>query len=106
MRDLARIQPLSPLALLGSGPRPGPAGPMRLAFADVAEREQPTLLRDCFARVGVHYEFSPLRDAPFQATSRSTRFRACRWHSVRCMRHATGERANSPPKAPTTSSSP
>jgi AraC-like DNA-binding protein len=39
---------------------------MRFAFADVAEREQPTLLRDCFARVGVHYEFSPLRDAPFQ----------------------------------------
>lgn len=66
MRDLARIQPLSPLALLGSGPRPRPAGPMRFAFADVAEREQPTLLRDCFARVGVHYEFSPLRDAPFQ----------------------------------------
>jgi AraC-like DNA-binding protein len=66
MRDLARIQPLSPLALLGSGPRPRPAGPVRFAFADVAEREQPTLLRDCFARVGVHYEFSPLRDAPFQ----------------------------------------
>jgi AraC-like DNA-binding protein len=65
MRDLTRIPTLSPHALLGSGPRPRPAGPMRFAFADVAERTRPTLLHDCFARVGVHYEFEPLRDAPF-----------------------------------------
>jgi len=65
MRDVHRIQPLSPLALLGSGPRPRPSGPVRFAFADAEERGRPTLLRDCFARVGVHYMFHPPRDASF-----------------------------------------
>jgi hypothetical protein len=62
MPDLKRIQVLSPHALLGSGPRRRPSGPMRFAFADVAERGRPTLLHDCFANVGVHYDFKPLRD--------------------------------------------
>jgi AraC-like DNA-binding protein len=65
MRDLHRIQPLSPVALLGAGPRPRPSGPVRFAFAGAPERGQPTLLRDCFARVGVHYDFRPVRDQPF-----------------------------------------
>ena len=65
MRDLHRIKPLSPLALLGSGPRPRPSGPVRFAFGDAPERGRPSLLRDCFARAGVHYDFRPPRDAPF-----------------------------------------
>jgi AraC-like DNA-binding protein len=65
MRDLTRIPILSPYALLGSGPRPRLTGPMRFAFADLDERGRSTLLHDCFARMGVHYEFKPLRDAPF-----------------------------------------
>jgi AraC-like DNA-binding protein len=65
MLDRSRIQVLSPSALLGSGPRRRPSGPVRFAFSDRAERGGPTLLHDCFARVGVHYDFKPLRDAPF-----------------------------------------
>jgi len=65
MRDLARIQKLSPLAMLGSAPLQRPKGPVRWAFDDMPERERPTLLRDCLARAGVHYEFRPVHDAPF-----------------------------------------
>jgi AraC-like DNA-binding protein len=65
MRDLTRIETVSPLALLGSAPPPRPKGPVRFCFDDMPERERPTLLRECFARVGVHYEFAPPRDAPF-----------------------------------------
>jgi AraC-like DNA-binding protein len=65
MLDLKGIQVLSPHALLGSGPRRRPSGPIRFALADMAERGRPTLLHDCFARVGVHYDFKPLPDAPF-----------------------------------------
>lgn len=64
MRDLAQIQKLSPLAMLGSGWQ-RPKGPVRFAFDDCPEEERPTLLRECFARVGVHYDFSAPRDAPF-----------------------------------------
>jgi AraC-like DNA-binding protein len=65
MRDFAQIQKLSPLAMLGSGPWQRPKGPVRFAFDDCLEEERPTLLRECFARVGVHYDFSAPRDAPF-----------------------------------------
>ena len=65
MRNLDRIPALSPLAMLGAGPFQRPKGPVRFCFDDMPERERPTLLRECFARVGVHYEFNPPRDAPF-----------------------------------------
>ena len=65
MRDFARIQVLSPLAQLGSGPVPRPTGPFRWSFADRPEWERPTLLRECFERVGTYYDFQPLPDAPF-----------------------------------------
>jgi AraC-like DNA-binding protein len=65
MGDLAGIRTLSPLAMLGSGPCPRPGGPFRFCFDDMPEPVRPTLLRECFARVGVHYEFRALRDAPF-----------------------------------------
>jgi AraC-like DNA-binding protein len=65
MRNLADIQKLSPFAMLGSGPWQRPKGPVRFAFDDCPEEERPTLLRECFARVGVHYDFSAPRDAPF-----------------------------------------
>ena len=65
MGDRASIQTLSPLAMLGSGPCPRPSGPFRFYFDDMPEPERPSLLSECFARVGVHYEFRALRDAPF-----------------------------------------
>jgi len=65
MRDLARLQKLSPLAMLGSAPSQRPKGPVRWAFDDMPERERPTLLRECLARAGVHYEFHAVRDVPF-----------------------------------------
>jgi AraC-like DNA-binding protein len=65
MRDLTRFETVPPLALLGSAPPPRPKGPVRFCFDDMPERARPTLLRECFARVGAHYEFRALRDAPF-----------------------------------------
>ena len=65
MRDLARIQKLSPLAMLGSAPPQRPKGPVHWAFDDMPERERPTLLRECLARAGVHYELRAVRDVPF-----------------------------------------
>src|SRR5579871_276355 len=66
MRDLSRFETVSPLAMLGSGRRPPPSGPIRFHFDDMPEPAQPTLLRECFARVGVYYEFGALRDVPFR----------------------------------------
>src|SRR5262245_20013308 len=65
MRNLDRIPVLSPLAMLGAGPFQRPKGPVRFCFDDMPEAERPTLLRECFARVGVHYEFDAPQDAPF-----------------------------------------
>jgi AraC-like DNA-binding protein len=65
MANLAQLQTLAPLAMLGSTTFARPKGPVRWAFDDMPERERPTLLRECFARAGVHYEFRALRDAPF-----------------------------------------
>jgi len=65
MRDLAQIPKVSPLAMLSSGPWQWPKGPIRFCLDDMPERERPTLLRECFARVGVHYEFRALPNAPF-----------------------------------------
>src|SRR5262249_54412556 len=65
MRDLAQIPTLSPLAMLAATPPPRPTGPVRFCLNDMPERQRPTLLRECFARVGVHYDFSAPLDAPF-----------------------------------------
>lgn len=65
MRDLARIQKVSPLAMLGSWPLQRPMGPVRWAFDDMPVRERPTLLREYLARAGVHYEFHAVGDVPF-----------------------------------------
>jgi AraC-like DNA-binding protein len=65
MRNLDRIPVLSPLAMLGAGPFQRPKGPVRFCFDDMPEPERPTLLRECFARFGVHYDFGAPRDAGF-----------------------------------------
>jgi AraC-like DNA-binding protein len=66
MRDTTRIRTVSPLAMLGAAPPAQPKGPVRFCLDDTPERERPTLLRECFARVGVHYDFRALPDAPFR----------------------------------------
>jgi AraC-like DNA-binding protein len=66
MRAITRIQAVSPLAMLGAASPSQPTGPVRFCLDDMPERERPTLLRECFARVGVHYEFRALPDAPFR----------------------------------------
>ena len=66
MRDLARLQTVSPLAMLASAPLRRPKGPVRLCFDDMPERERPTLLRECLARASVHYDFCAVPDAPFR----------------------------------------
>jgi len=63
--DLSRFKTVSPLALLGSTPPPRPRGPVRFCFDDEPARERPTLLRECFGRVGAHCYFGGLPDAPF-----------------------------------------
>jgi AraC-like DNA-binding protein len=66
MGDLSRLETVSPLAMLGAEPGPRPDGPFRWSFTDHPERERPTLLRECLARAGVHYDFRALPDAPFE----------------------------------------
>src|SRR5215475_11102570 len=65
MRDLARLQTLSPLAMLGPAPIQRPKGPVRFCFDEMSEAQRPTLLRECLARAGVHYEFRAVPGAPF-----------------------------------------
>ena len=74
MPDLSRLQILSPLATSGSAPPDRPKGPVRFCFDEMPERERPTLLRESFARSGVHYEFHALRDAPFHVDLAINRF--------------------------------
>jgi AraC-like DNA-binding protein len=73
MRNFAQIQKLSPLAMLGSG-FARPKGAVRWAFDDMAEQERPTLLRECLARAGVHYEFHAVGDVPFHVDLAMTAF--------------------------------
>src|SRR4029453_1918915 len=44
---------------------PPPPGPIRFALPDSPERERPTILRECFARLGFRYDVDPLPDVPF-----------------------------------------
>ncbi len=62
MLDLSHLPPLPLDLLLSSAPPPPPAGPVRLSLADHPERERPTLLRECLARMGLRYEINPMRD--------------------------------------------
>ena len=65
MRDVTQPPMLTPELLLGSGPLPPPSGPVRFALPNWSEREQPTLVRECFARMGLRYEVERLPDVPF-----------------------------------------
>jgi AraC-like DNA-binding protein len=65
MRDLSRFETVSPLAMLGAQPGPRPRGPVRWSFDDRPAWERPTLLRECFARLGGHCDFHALPEAPF-----------------------------------------
>src|SRR5437868_6252826 len=67
MRDFSQLPKIEPELLLGSEPLPPPAGPVRLSLSDNAECQRPTLLRECFARIGFRYEINRLRDVPFEA---------------------------------------
>ena len=64
MRDPSRFPLITPEALLGSGPLPLPAGPLRFALGDAAEHDRPALLQHCFARFGFHYQVDRLPDVP------------------------------------------
>jgi hypothetical protein len=67
MRDLATLPLLTPELLLGSGPLPAPRpGPVRFMLDHWPEREQPTLVRECFARLGYQYDIEPIPELPFR----------------------------------------
>ena len=66
MHDLTRFPLLKPELLLSAEPLPPPPpGPVRFAMPDWPEREQPTVLRECLARLGLSYEIDRLPDVPF-----------------------------------------
>ena len=66
MRDPTRLPLLTPELLLGTGPLPAPPpGPMRFMLEDWPERAQPTLVRECFARLGFRYDIERLPEVPF-----------------------------------------
>jgi AraC-like DNA-binding protein len=65
VRDLEQLPVLTPELLLGSAPPLPPVGPVRLTLSDAPAREQPSLLRECLARVGLRYEVEPLKLQPF-----------------------------------------
>jgi AraC-like DNA-binding protein len=64
MLDLTRLPILTPEALLGSEPPLPPPGPVHLALPGWPERQQPTVLYECFARLGLGY-LDSLPDAPY-----------------------------------------
>src|ERR1051326_8072561 len=67
MRDPTSLPLLTPELLLGSGPLPAPPpGPVRFVLDGWPEREQPPLVRDCFARLGYRYDIEPIRELPFR----------------------------------------
>ena len=65
MRDPATLPLLTPELLLGTDPLPPPPpGPVCFAVDHWPEREQPTLVRECFARLGFKYDIERLPDVP------------------------------------------
>jgi AraC-like DNA-binding protein len=65
LRDFSQLPTLAPELLLSSAPLPPPSRPVRFTIAGQPERARPTLVRECFARMGLRYEISPLPDVPF-----------------------------------------
>ena len=58
---------VTPDVLLASGaPPPAPRGPVRFLLGNAAVDDQPALLRDCFARMRINFEVTPLPDVPFE----------------------------------------
>ncbi len=55
------------MILLGTEPMPPPSGPARLSLGSEPQRARPTVLRECFAKIGFNYELEPLSDIPFEA---------------------------------------
>jgi AraC-like DNA-binding protein len=67
MHDLTRLPLLEPELLLSPEPLPPlPPGPVRFALPHWPERQRPTVLRECLARLGLSYEVDPLPDVPFR----------------------------------------
>jgi AraC-like DNA-binding protein len=66
MRDLNKLPLLTPELLLGSDPLPPgpPPGPVRLVLGDKAEN--PTVLRECFKKLGFLYEVDRVKEIPFE----------------------------------------
>ncbi|MDX2202420.1 MAG: helix-turn-helix domain-containing protein [Hyphomicrobiaceae bacterium] len=67
MVDLARLPLLTPETLLGGEPLPPPPGPVRLVFSGGPERERPSMLRECFARMGYRYQIERIPGEAFDA---------------------------------------
>lgn len=67
MPDLSLLPQIAPEMLLGAGPLPPFAGPIRLTTVGQPNRACPTMMRECFARIGYRYEFTPLPGADFEA---------------------------------------
>jgi hypothetical protein len=66
MLDFSTLPLLKPELLLSAEPLPAsPPGPVRFAMGDWPDRERPTVLRECLARLGLRYEIERLRDLPF-----------------------------------------
>lgn len=63
MLDMTRLPALTPELLLGSDPLPPPSGPVRFTLSD--RPEQPTVLRECFRKLGYLYEIERVDDIPF-----------------------------------------
>ena len=66
MRDPATLPRLTAELLLGNEPLPPPRpGPVRFTLEEWEQRAQPTVLRECFARLGYQYEVDRIPDMPF-----------------------------------------
>jgi AraC-like DNA-binding protein len=63
MLDFTRMPALTPELLLGSDPLPAASGPVRFTLAD--RPEQPTVIRECFKKLGFLYEIERVDDIPF-----------------------------------------
>jgi AraC-like DNA-binding protein len=63
MLDVTRLPALTPELLLGTNPLPPPSGPVRFTLAD--SPEQPTVLSECFRKMGFLYEIERVDDIPF-----------------------------------------
>jgi AraC-like DNA-binding protein len=66
MRDFTELPLLTPELLLGSDPLPPgpPPGPVRFALEN--RRENPTVLRECFRKLGFLYECERVEGIPFE----------------------------------------